>query len=305
MTRRSMSAAIAFVWVAQLAAVPAPPQDPTPTYRASADSVGVDVSVRRNGRAVAGLTAADFVVLDNGVAQQVTGVIYEKLPIDVAVALDVSSSVTGAVLDQLRQAVRELEAGLAPQDRLKLIGFNMRVALLADFAPAASHASSELDGLIGGGSSSIFDAVAVALSTPVPADRRQMVVLFTDGDDSSSITSAATLLEVARRTTPTVFVVLSAPPAVLLGKPVVTAREAAMQQVYLRLATETGGALTSLARDATLSSTFRRSLDEFRASYVLHFAPTGVARQGAHTLSVRINRPGPFDVRARAGYVWR
>ena len=51
-------------------------QDPPPTFRASADFVGIDVSVRRAGRPVTGLTAADFAVLDNGVRQDVAEVIY-------------------------------------------------------------------------------------------------------------------------------------------------------------------------------------------------------------------------------------
>ena len=280
-------------------------QDPSLTFRASADSVGLDVSVRRGGRPVTGLTAADFIVVDNGVPQVVTDVSYEKLPIDVTVALDVSASVTGPILDQLRMAVRQLEGDLGPQDRLKLIGFNMRIALLADFGPAAPHRPA-LDGLQGSGSSSIFDTVAVALATPVPADRRQVIVLFTDGQDSSSVTSAATLLDVARRTTPTVHVVLAALPEFqTLGKPPLTPRDAAVQQVFGRLATDTGGSLISISGNVSLTSMFRRPLDEFRASYVLHFIPRGVAPRGTHTLSVRINRPGTFDIRARSGYVWR
>ena len=73
----------------------APAQDPAPVFRAGADLVTVEASVRRDRRAVVGLTAADFELLDNGVAQEISDVTYEKLPIDVTVVLDVSSSVTG------------------------------------------------------------------------------------------------------------------------------------------------------------------------------------------------------------------
>ena len=311
--RRGLAALASGVVAAALLASPvgrvqtlAAPQDPVLTFRASADFVGLDVSVQRAGRPVTGLLAADFIVLDNGVRQDVADVSYERLPIDVTVALDVSASVTGPVLDQLRQAVRQLEGDLGRDDRLRMIAFNMQVALLADFAPAASHRDTELDGLQGGGGSSILDAVAVALATPAPTGRRQMIVLFTDGEDSSSITSAATVLDVARRTTPTLHVVLAAPPELgTLRPPQPAAREVAAQQVFARLAAETGGTLVSISRGASLASMFRRSLDEFRASYVLHFVPRGVELRGAHTLSVRINRPGTFDVRARSGYVWR
>jgi hypothetical protein len=51
--------------------------------------------VRRDRRAVVSLTAADSELLDNGVRRRISDVTYEKLPIDVTVVLDVSSSVTG------------------------------------------------------------------------------------------------------------------------------------------------------------------------------------------------------------------
>jgi VWFA-related protein len=290
---------------AGVAPVTAARQDPAVTFRASADFVGLDVSVRRGGHPVTGLAAADFAVLDNGVTQAVSEVSYEKLPIDVTVALDVSASVTGSILAQLRQAIRDLKNDLGAQDRLRVLGFNMRVALVSDFAPAGRQDEKALDSLQALGSSSIFDAMAVALVTPVPADRRQMIVLFSDGLDSSSITSAATLLDLARRTTPTVHVVLPLPELPMARRPQPTAYETAAQHVFNRLAIETGGTLIPISRGGTLASSFRRSLDEFRASYVLHFTPRGVERTGAHSLAVRINRPGAFEVRARSGYVWR
>ena len=49
----------------------AAPQEPPRTFRATADVVSVEVSVRRDKRSVVGLTAADFDVLDNGVQQQI------------------------------------------------------------------------------------------------------------------------------------------------------------------------------------------------------------------------------------------
>ena len=69
-----------------------PAQDPAPVFRASADVVSVEASVRRDRRPVVGLTAADFTLLDNGVQQQITDVSYEKLPIDVVNSLFGSKS---------------------------------------------------------------------------------------------------------------------------------------------------------------------------------------------------------------------
>ena len=155
------------------------------------------------------MTAADFELLDNGVAQAITDVTYEKLPIDVTVLLDVSASVTGSALDELRRALRQLRTDLGARDRLRLVTFDMRVRRLVDFTDPAAATDTALASLGAAGSSAVFDSLAVALTAPVPPGRRQLVVLFSDGQDSSSISDADTLLDVARRSTPTVAVVLA------------------------------------------------------------------------------------------------
>jgi VWFA-related protein len=276
-------------------------------FRAGADVVTVDAAVQRDRRPVTGLKPADFELLDNGVPQEISDVAYERLPIDVTLVLDVSASVTGSVLDELGRALRQVRADLLPSDRLRLLIFNMRVRRLVDFSQPATSIDEALASVRGAGSSAVFDSLAVALSTFDAPGRRRLVVLFTDGQDSSSITDAETLLDVARRTTPTVAVILGTPnaerPASLLrtSSSVSTLSVGALSD---RIALETGGMVAPLKPGENLTSKFRRMLQEFRSSYVLYFTPRGVERSGAHTLEVRVKRPG-VDVRARRGYVWK
>jgi VWFA-related protein len=283
-------------------------QEPKATFRTGADVVAVEASVRRDKQPVTGLKTSDFELLDNGVPQQISDLSYERLPIDVTVVLDVSASVTGAVLDQLRQSVHQLKTDLGPRDRLKLVAFNMEVRRLTDFEAPAAATDAAFASLSGRGSSAIFDAVAVQLASPAPEARRQLIVLFTDGKDSSSISDPDTLFDVARRTTATVDIVLAStapersnatPYARSPGRPPIT-----VGRMYDQLARETGGLVVPTTTGENLASTFRRTLADFRASYVLYFTPQGVALSGAHTIDVRVKQAGS-DVRARRGYVWK
>jgi Ca-activated chloride channel homolog len=286
---------------------PAPQQQPPPIFRASADVVTVDVSVQRDRRPVAGLTAADFELLDNGVAQEITEIAYEKLPIDVTLLLDVSASVTGMVLDELRRALRQVRADLGPQDRLRLITFNMSVRRLVDFTQSPADLDNALTSLRGAGSSAVFDALSVALTAPDTPGRRRLIVLFSDGQDSSSVSDADTVLDMARRSTPTVAIILGSPsadrPATLLRTSASLA-SSTVSALSERIAGETGGLVTSVRVGENLSSKFRQMVQAFRSSYVLYFTPKGVERGGAHTLEVRVKRQGA-EVRARRGYIWR
>ena len=263
-----------------------------PSFRGGADLVAIDVSVQQRGRPVTGLMAADFELLDNGVPQAVAQLAFETLPIDLTVAFDVSESVKGEVLAQLRRSVRELMQDLAPQDRFRLLTFNVRITRLVDFGAPASAIDAAFDRVRPFGATALRDAIAVALATVSPPERRQLVVAFSDGDDRSSVTSAEALLDVARHTTPTLGVVLAAS-----NSPAASERV----QAYTRLAKETGGFMELANADKSLGGTFRRLLADFRRSYVLYFTPHGVAASGVHTLDVRVKRPG-VDVRARRGY---
>jgi VWFA-related protein len=329
--KRSVAGALVFggavaLWSSSGAIVPraAATQDQSPqaplTFRSSADAVMLSVSVRRRDRPVTGLRAEDFHVFDNGVPQQIADFSYETLPVDVTVVLDVSASVTGRVLADLQRAIGRLRADLGEGDRLKLMTFNMRVRRQVDFTASADAIDASFGAIRPFGSSAVLDAVAVALASPAPADRRQLVVLFSDGEDSSSITEPGVLFEVVRRTSPTIAVVVASPPTAQTGAAILvpntrtglvmpSAGQTPMRlpamhlDLYRALATETGGRLLQINPRDNLSSAFRRILDDFRSSYVLHFVPAGVATGGVHTLDVQVDREG-VEVRTRTEYEW-
>jgi VWFA-related protein len=276
----------------------------------------VDVTVRdRTRRSIAGLEAADFEVLDNGVPQQVEDVSYGKLPIDVTVALDVSHSVTGAVLDRLRQGVVQLMRDLTEQDRLKLVLFNMRVNRTIDFTSDVKAVEKAIRGATAGGGTALLDAVGVTLVAASAPGRRQLVVFFTDGSDTSSVTTVDALNGIAQRTRATlVFVMpsaepvsrfvaspggMNAPATSIAVSPRVLGPNAA---VFSTLARETGGTILPVGPSANLASTFRSVLSEFRSAYVLYYTARGVPRDGYHTIEVKVPGRDQAIVEARRGY---
>ena len=76
----------------------------SPAFSSKVEAVRVDVLVTDNGQAIRGLGPADFEVLDNGVPQDVTLVSFDEIPLNVILALDMSDSVAGERLEQLRGA---------------------------------------------------------------------------------------------------------------------------------------------------------------------------------------------------------
>ena len=288
-------------------------QEPqTPTFRSSANAVAVDVSVRDGKRkAITNLRAGDFEVFDNGVKQEITEVSYGKHPIDVTVALDISYSVTGLMLERLRRGVVTLMGDLTKEDRLKLILFNSRVARTVDFTTDEKKVEAAMKNVVAGGGTALFDTISVALVSTTPRDRRQLVVVFTDGNDSTSTTQPAILTNVALRTRAAVAMVLPG------GGPIVVTGSSSAQQVFTNmklsltpqpyagffqsLASVTGGSVVNTNAASDLSAVFRQVLEEFRSAYVLLYNAKGVESTGYHALEVKVKKDN-VSVMARRGY---
>jgi len=297
------------------------PQQPPPIFRAQASAVSVDVAVRDKFRKpIADLTASDFVLEDNGVRQSIDQLSYAKRPIDVTVGLDVSGTVTGVVLDRLRQAVTELAKGLRDVDRVKLLLFNSQVHRSIDFSSDAQAVIRAMKDVPTGGATAIFDTLSAALVAAHDLERRQLIMIFTDGLDSGSVTTPDVMNAIASRSRATVTFVTASPvqpfaPMIIgggsgTGASVTMVRTAFPRPSALFLASnnplptvarDTGGEVVTADATTNLGSVFRKILDDFRSSYVLFYSPTGVDRTGFHTITVSVTRPD-MVVTARRGY---
>ena len=106
---------------------------------------------------------------------------------DVTLVLDVSGSMGGVKIKQVRAAGLQLLATLGPSDRFRLIDFSTDVRTFRDeFAYATAEnvraASRYLESLDASGSTNISGALEEALRPPVTAGRMGLVLFVTDGE---------------------------------------------------------------------------------------------------------------------------
>jgi VWFA-related protein len=280
-------------WIAALAAcvsaavVSTAGQDVT--FRARQDLVRVDVLVTRNGVPVTGLQLSDFEVLDNGVPQRVDHVSFDEGSVNAILALDMSASVAGRELDDLRSAGRALLGALKPDDQAALVTFSQVVALRAPLSKDLSKATAALDVIRGQGETSLVDGVYASLVVGETDLGRSLVIVFTDGVDSSSWLTDAAAFDTAKRSAAVVYGVAPGLPD---------------KATFLKdLTSMTGGRLITTGGD--LSRVFVDVLREFRERYVLGYSPQGVARSGWHTLEVRVRgaKDKKYAINARPGYL--
>lgn len=254
------------------------------TFRASVEVVELDVSVIRTGVPVAGLTEKDFVLTDNGVAQDVASVTLEQLPLSVTLVLDASQSVAGDRLNHLAQAGVGLTAALHKGDRAALITFSHVVDLKVAMTGDMSSIRAALAAMRGAGATSLRDAVHLAMELQ-PHDRsRPLLLLFTDGHDTASWLTEDAVVDSARR-----------------AGVVIHAVRVESDALLDRLTQVSGGRTWSATSDRQLRELFTKALDEMRARYLLTYTPRNAGQPGWHELKVKLTSGGA-DVTARRGY---
>ncbi len=275
-----------------------------PQFRASVDVVRIEALVLDRSRPVAGLSAADFRVTDNGVPQTIAVQALARQPIDVAVALDVSSSVRGERLDRLRVAAGALIDLLSPDDRATLVTFDHQVTLgPRDVRPHALDA--RLAAIAAGGRTALIDAVTAALVWSGGRERPMLILAFSDGRDTASWTRADQALALARSSDAVVDAVVTGEllptSTARIGADGVLAALTPHERFLADLAGQTGGRVRNGEAGAGLAGAFRESLEQFRGRYEITYTATG-KEPGWHAVDVRVPGRRGVGVHARRGY---
>ena len=272
----------------------------------------VDVLVVDGRRPVAGLTADDFELRDDGVVQTLDAVAIADVPISMMVALDVSQSVRGDTLNQLKKGVDAALAALEPRDRAALLTFASDVRLRQDWTARVDSVRASVSELNAAGGTSLWDAAFTALTLHDPTPTvRSLVLVFSDGEDTSSWLPRGSVVDKARRTDAVVYSVemtaggdpdrrLHYRSGIELAE---SDRAAWVASPFLKeLADATGGDTYRTTNAGDLRSAFARILTEFRTRYLLTYSPQGVEKSGWHPIDVKLkNKKG--KVTARRGYL--
>ena len=256
-------------------------------FSAKVEAVRVDVLVTDRGQPVRGLGPADFDIFDNGVPQKVDLVSFEQIPLNVILALDMSDSVAGERLDNLRAAGYALLNGLKKEDQAALVTFRREVTLDADLTSNARTVREALDEAEPAGDTALVDGSYAAMVVGESDVGRALLIVFSDGLDTSSWLLPNSVLETAKRSDVVAY-------AVSVGR---------VKAEFLRdLTSFTGGRLFEIEKTGNLSAIFLSVLEEFRQRYLVSYTPRGVAKDGWHRLTVRVKRGGA-TVKARPGYL--
>jgi hypothetical protein len=275
-----------------------------PTFHATTSTVVVNVNVRRGNAVVANLTAADFRLTDNGVAQQIESVSIETMPIDVTLFLDTSGSTSGK-RDEMQRDVQSVVSMLRTDDRFRMLTIGDAVDVAVPWVPAGTQVTATFP--VVGGISLVNDALAFGLMHRAAPGRRHLVVGMTDRQDCGSVISASQVLDLAGRTDAVLYLVdYSGGGGEFTYRVRACTPRARPGGVAMidQAAERTGGMVrqqTFWFRASSIAKAFQTIFADFRQSYVLRYSPAGTTR-GWHAVVVTVPKVPTATVRARQGY---
>jgi VWFA-related protein len=259
-------------------------------FSSKVEAIRVDVLVtdRENGPAILGLGPSDFEVFDNGVPQQVDLVSFEQVPLNVILAFDMSDSVAGERLANLRAAGGFVLGALKGEDQAALVMFSQMVVLGSGLSKDAAAVRQALEDASGSGDTALVDGAFAAIMLGESDAGRALVIVFSDGVDTVSWLTDTAVLDAAKRSD-----------AVVYG---VSTRSRVKPEFLRDLTSFTGGRLFEVEKTANLGAIFLSVLEEFRHRYLLSYRPQGVQSGGWHRLEVRV-KGRRAAVKARPGYL--
>ena len=259
------------------------------TFSIAAEEVRVDVLVTDNHKPITDLGAADFEVFDNGIPQKTQyAQPQQQMPVSATLVFDMSGSVTGRLLEHLKEAANGFLADLKKGDRVALITFNQAVTLGSPLTGDLARVKLALDQAKSIGNSSLIEATYAGMVLAESRSEPPLLIIFSDGLDTFSWLTEKAVLETAKRSDVVAYAISTSDPP---------------DQSFLNeIAEFTGGSLFKVEAVENLSTMFLRILDEFRQRYLLTYIPSGVSESGWHQLEVRVKNHSA-NVRARPGYM--
>lgn len=279
-------------------------------FRIQVDMVSLPVVVTSGkGEYITNLKREDFVLLDNGIPQEIEGFATVEEPASIALTLDTSDSMrpySGIIQNEATRFITFLKK----EDRLAILSFNDDVVLWESFSLYGRKNPGVIRQMEYKGMSAVYEAVWLSLEQVLRHEYgRKALVLFSDGIDnrSQTVTEEETL-DLARRTEATIYCIYYSASRKRSGRfPIPGGGEnraevKAGREYLMKISGMSGGTLVDAKKIDDLGQAFRTIARELSSQYSVGYYPSNLKRNGEfHRVEVKLKKIG-YTARTKEGY---
>jgi Ca-activated chloride channel family protein len=279
------------------------------TFRSAVDLVSLNVIVTDNkDKFVTGLTQKNFSVFEDGIQQDVSFFAAANVPLDMAILLDMSSSMSDKMAT-VQEAAIGFASHLRQGDRVTVIGIRDTARTLHELDGDVKGACDAIRKTTAGGGTALYNALYTTIrqlqkvhAAAAEGDvRRQAITVLTDGDDTTSLVTFDDLLVLAKQAGIAIYTIALKSPyptIALTSQKYFSESEFAMKA----LAQETGARAFFPNDISQLAGVYGMITDELSNQYALGYSSSNPKQDGAYRrILVRVDEPN-VRTRTRSGY---
>jgi Ca-activated chloride channel family protein len=284
--------------------------DQSTVFRGGTELVSLNVVVTDpQQKFVTGLSKDDFSVFEDGVQQDLSFFSAGAVPIDLAILLDTSASMTDKM-----QTVQEAAVGFAssvrPGDRLTVVDIKDGVRVLHPLNEDVAGAHRAIRKTTARGSTSLYNGLYMTLKELVKNRRgngevrREAIVVLSDGEDTSSLVSYDDVMDVAKRSGVSIYTITLKSPYIVRMAQLNGSRSFSEADFAMKSLAQETGAKSYAPLDVTeLAGVYDSIAKELASQYALGYTPKSAVANGKYRrVVVRVGQQG-VTTRTRAGYI--
>lgn len=305
---------LALLFASCLAAAGASAQEPgdvpRSTFRAEVDLVALSVVVTDGQQKfVTGLNLDDFAVFEDGIRQELSFFSASAVPLDLAILLDTSASMTDKIAT-VQEAAVGFMSSLRPADRIVVVDIKDGAKVLSPLGNDVAAARQAILSTSPRGGTALYNGLYLSLKEMVRQRRgngevrRQAIVVLSDGEDTTSLMSFDDVMALAKESGISIYTIqlkskYATPAAITAKRKYFSQSEFAMKA----LAQETGARAFFPETIADLTGVYALIADELANQYSLGYTSKNPRRDGQYRrVIVRISDQPGSRTRTRSGY---
>jgi Ca-activated chloride channel homolog len=286
------------------------PDPPLTTFRTGVDLVALSVVVTDGQQKfVSGLTADNFKVFEDGVQQDVSYFAAGEVPLDLAILVDTSASMSDK-LATAQQAAIGFAGSVRQRDRLMIVDIKDATKILSPLTDSTEEAKAAIRSTSARGGTALYNGLYLTMKEMTRqrrsnADvRRQAIVVLSDGDDTASLLSFDDVMELAKQSGISIYTIMLRSKWELQAAGSTGQRHFSQSEYAMKsLAQETGARAFFPTAIAELAGVYGVIAEELASQYALGYTSKNPKQDGAYRrVIVRVSDHPGAQTRTRGGY---
>ena len=284
-----------------------------PAFRSGIDLVALNVTLTDGqDHFVAGLSQGDFGVFEDGVQQDISFFAFGRVPLDLAILLDTSSSMIDSLQTAQKAAVGFVET-IREEDRVTTIQINDRAEILHALTSDKAAAIAAIRQTAAHGATALYNALFVAMTEMVKSRRtttdvrRQAIAVLSDGQDTASLVEYDEVMALAKESGIAVYTISLLSPLEVRRLAHAKNKYFVQSQFVMKSFADVTGGQSFIAKGTgELHDIYGTIANELANQYTLGYVSKNPRRDGGfRRVVVRIVDRPELKVRTRAGYQTR